>query len=88
MANERRMSAGALTKDHHLSRNGAGPRGLFKKDGAGKHNWGTNDQMEYEGLKIERTNSENLVDNSQEMGSKIRTASPEEFEKAKMAVSS
>ncbi|KAJ2614022.1 hypothetical protein H4S08_001904, partial [Coemansia sp. RSA 1365] len=79
------MSAGALTKDHHLSRNGAGPRGSFKKDGAGRYNWGTDDQMEYEGLEIERTTDENFVDSSQEIGSKVRTASPEEFEKAKMA---
>ncbi|KAJ2079862.1 hypothetical protein H4R24_003484 [Coemansia sp. RSA 988] len=89
MTNERRMSAGALTKEHHLSRNGAGPRGSTKKDGVGKYNWGTENEIEYlEELEVERTASESKVDNSQEMGSKVKTASPKDFERAKMAVSS
>ncbi|KAJ1723364.1 hypothetical protein LPJ61_005833, partial [Coemansia biformis] len=35
------MSAGALTKEHHLARNGAGPRGSVKREGSGRFNWGT-----------------------------------------------
>ncbi|KAJ2798739.1 hypothetical protein H4R21_003808, partial [Coemansia helicoidea] len=34
------MSAGALAKDHHVARNGAGPRGSVKKEGGGRFNWG------------------------------------------------
>ncbi|KAJ2804218.1 hypothetical protein H4R20_002590 [Coemansia guatemalensis] len=84
------MSAGALTKDHHLARNGAGPRGSTKKDGAGKYNWGTGTEIDYhEELEAGRSaNEEGFVDYPQEMESKVKTASPKDFEKAKMAVSS
>ncbi|KAJ1966425.1 hypothetical protein GGI12_000069 [Dipsacomyces acuminosporus] len=33
-------SPGAVTKEHHIPRNGGDARGLPKKEGAGKHNWG------------------------------------------------
>ncbi|KAJ2850294.1 hypothetical protein IWW36_001980 [Coemansia brasiliensis] len=51
MGKERRMSAGAVEKDHHLARNGAPLSHLDKKGGAGKFNWGDHmgqvDELEY-----------------------------------------
>ncbi|KAJ2782024.1 hypothetical protein H4R18_002529 [Coemansia javaensis] len=46
------MSAGALAKERHLARNGAGPRGSTKKEGSGRYNWGSDSaavqDLEYE----------------------------------------
>ncbi|KAJ2213723.1 hypothetical protein EV179_003623 [Coemansia sp. RSA 487] len=50
MTNRRRPSAGAIAKEHHVSRTGYDVRAPIKKGGNGSHNWGTglNDSLEYD----------------------------------------
>ncbi|KAJ2125548.1 hypothetical protein IW147_000900 [Coemansia sp. RSA 720] len=73
MRNGRRLSAGAIAKDHHLSRNGAQLSHPDKKGGAGKYNWG-DDMSQLEELEKDLP----LVSQS-----KVRIASPKEFNSAK-----
>ncbi|KAJ2503180.1 hypothetical protein GGH96_000429 [Coemansia sp. RSA 1972] len=81
------LSAGAITKDHHLSRNGAQLSHPDKKGGAGKYNWG--DELS----QLEELENQDKFDDPEELEkdvlnrpltqSKVRIASPKEFNSAK-----
>ncbi|KAJ1865066.1 hypothetical protein LPJ78_002957 [Coemansia sp. RSA 989] len=61
MGKERRMSAGAIEKDHHLARNGASLSHLDKKGGAGKYNWG--DVM----AQVDEVEDQDEIDNDEKL---------------------
>ncbi|KAJ2147449.1 hypothetical protein IW136_000105 [Coemansia sp. RSA 678] len=86
MRNERRLSAGAIAKDHHLSRNGALLSHPDKKGGAGKYNWGDDlsqlEELEYQD-KFDDEELEKDMLNRPLAQSKVRIASPKEFNSAK-----
>ncbi|KAJ1666074.1 hypothetical protein IW140_003663 [Coemansia sp. RSA 1813] len=77
MTNRRRPSAGAIAKEHHVSRTGYDVRAPIKKGGNGSHNWGTglNDSLEYDTYDARAISPPSV--------SKLSLVSREEFEKSK-----
>ncbi|KAJ1992716.1 hypothetical protein GGI26_002531 [Coemansia sp. RSA 1358] len=72
-----RVPTGVLTKDHHLSRNGADIRGLAKKGGSGMYNWGVDvvDRLEFD--------EEHGLNRNPNPQPKVSLANPKEFNEAK-----
>ncbi|KAJ1928635.1 hypothetical protein FBU59_007114 [Linderina macrospora] len=72
---QKAKSAAAATKEGHLARNGADPRGIVKKDGAGKHNWGREDAFD--------AAEQDVMGTSPVSQPKIQTMSAEQFQAMK-----
>ncbi|KAJ2710971.1 hypothetical protein H4R19_003481 [Coemansia spiralis] len=83
------MSAGVQAKEHHLARNGAGPRGSVKKEGGGRFNWGTEADEAREVEEIddvggsEKALRDDPLSRPAQTQAKVKVAGPKAFEEAR-----